>query len=101
MAKQRILVPNDGSAFCRQIYPHILRFFSPEQTEIILLRVGHAPEGHVALPPRPSGVDVSLNMYETPQDAELAMHPIYASQERDSVAAELKGALFGRRPPVD
>ena len=41
MTKQRILVPNDGSAFCRQIYPHLLKFFPPEETELILLRVGH------------------------------------------------------------
>ena len=94
MTRQRILVPNDGSAFCRQIYPHIQKFFPPEQTQIILLRVGHAPEGHVAMPPRPSGVDVNLNMYETQQDAELAAHPIYASQERDSAAADLSAALL-------
>ena len=100
MARQRILVPNDGSAFCLQIYPHIQKFFPPEETELVLLRVGHAPEGHVALPPRPSGADVNLNMYDTPQDAEFAMHPIYASQERDSAAAELTSALMEDARPL-
>jgi len=93
MTKQRILVPTDGSAFCRQIYPHLLKFFPPEQTQLILLRVGEPPEGHVALPPRPSGLDVTMTAYASDRDANLAHHPIYASQEWESAAAEIRNDL--------
>lgn len=51
--KNRILVPNDGSQFSRQIYPHIGKFVPPEDTELILLHVGAQPEGMVGTPPRP------------------------------------------------
>ena len=94
MMKDRVLVPNDGSAFCRQIYPHIRRFLVAADTEIILLRVGHQPEGHVGSPPRPAALDVSPTMYDSHADAEFAAHPIYASQERESAEAALRSELL-------
>jgi nucleotide-binding universal stress UspA family protein len=93
MTKDRVLVPNDGSAFCRQIYPHIQRFLVAKDTIIILLRVGQLPEGHVGAPPRPAALDVSPTMYDTHSDAEFAAHPIYASQERDSATAAIRSEL--------
>ncbi len=95
MPMQRILVPNDGSDFCRQIYPHLLKFFPPEQAELILLRVGDAPSGHTPLPPRPTGYDASMSMYASNRDANLALHPIYASQEWESAVAEVRSELSG------
>ncbi|MCB0050775.1 MAG: universal stress protein [Caldilinea sp.] len=93
MRKHRVLVPNDGSAFCRQIYPHLLKFFPPDETELTLLRVGHAPSGHVPAPPRPAGYDGSSVTFASHRDANLALHPIYASQEWDSAVAEIEGDL--------
>ena len=92
--KNRILVPNDGSQFCRQIYPHIAKFVPPEDTELILLRVGAPPEGMVGAPPRPAAMNVSVPMYDTHQDAQMAAHPIYASQEYDSAEAEIRRTLL-------
>jgi nucleotide-binding universal stress UspA family protein len=94
VTKHRILVPNDGSQFCRQIYPQITKFIPPEDTELILLRVGHQPEGLVGTPPRPAAMNVSVPMYDTPRDAEYAAHPIFASQEYDSAAAEIKRSMI-------
>ena len=94
MIKNRILVPNDGSEFCRQIYPHITKFIPPEDTELILLRVGSQPEGMVGAPPRPAAMNVSVPMYDTHQDAQMAAHPIYASQVYDSAEAEIKRAML-------
>lgn len=93
MTKLRILAPNDGSAFCRQIYPHLLKFFPPEHTQLILLRVGEAPEGLTPQPPRPSGFDVTMTAYASERDANLARHPIYASQEWESAVAEIRNEL--------
>jgi len=95
MTKQTILVPNDGSAFCRQIYPHLLKFFPPEQNQLILLRVGAAPAGRVPAPPRPTGYDGTVTMYANDRDVNLAIHPIYASQEWDSAVAEIHSDLAG------
>jgi nucleotide-binding universal stress UspA family protein len=92
--KHRILVPNDGTQFCRQIYPQIAKFIPPENTELILLRVGHQPGGLVGTPPRPAAISVSVPMYDTSRDAEYAAHPIYASQEYDSAEAEIKRTLI-------
>lgn len=93
MTKQRILIPNDGSLFCRQIYPHLLKFFPPEDTQLILLRVGEALEGLTPLPPRPTGYDASMMAYASDREATLARHPIYASQEWDSTVAEIRSEL--------
>lgn len=93
MSKQRVLVPNDGSAFCRQIYPHLLKFLRPEETTLILLRVGQPQAGLIGMPPRPAGIDASMTAYETHKDAEYAAHPIYASQEMESAVGAVKAEL--------
>jgi nucleotide-binding universal stress UspA family protein len=94
MTKQRVLVPNDGSEFCRQVYPVLLKFFAPEQTELVLLRVGHHPAGMVGAPPRPASMNMSLTMFNTHQDAEQAAHPIFASQEWESAEAEIRRQML-------
>lgn len=94
MKKQRVLIPNDGSEFSRQIYPHLLKFCVPAQTELVLLRVGHHPTGLVGAPPRPAAMNVGLNMFDTHQDAELAAHPIFASQEMESAQGEIRRLLI-------
>ncbi|MBW7885481.1 MAG: universal stress protein [Caldilineaceae bacterium] len=94
MTKHVVLVPNDGSEFCRQIYPHLMKLCHPEETRIILLRVGEPPEGHVATPPRPAGYDSGLTMYASHGDATMALHPIYASQEWESAVAEIQSELM-------
>lgn len=95
MTKFRILVPNDGSTFCRHIYPHLIKFFPPERAELILLRVGAPPEGHTPLPPRPTGYDVAITAFASERDVTLARHPIYASQEWESAVAEVRSELAG------
>lgn len=88
MDKRKVLVPVDGSEFCRQIFPILSRFIDPATNELVLLRVGESVGGHVGAPPRPAGVDGMVMAYDTAYDAELARHPIYASQERDSLYAD-------------
>jgi nucleotide-binding universal stress UspA family protein len=88
MEKRRVLVPINGSAFGRQIFPIIARFLSPAENDLILLHVGERVTGLVGAPPRPAGVDGMVMSYDTAQDAQMAAHPIYASQERDSALAD-------------
>ena len=96
MTKLRILVPHDGSAFCRQIYPYLLKFFPPEQAELVLLRVGERPvAGTITQTPRPVSLDVTVTAYASSQEATLALHPIYASQEWESSESLLRSTLVG------
>lgn len=88
MGKRKVLVPVDDSEFCRQIFPVLTKFLDPNNTELILLRVGERITGHVGAPPRPAAYDPSMTSYDTARDAEFATHPIYASQERESALAE-------------
>ena len=93
MEKRKVLVPVDGSDFCRQIFPVIMKFLDPAANEIIFLRVGSPVEGHVGMPPRPAAIASDVMSYETARDLEFATHPIYASQERDSALATFIGEM--------
>ncbi len=87
--KNKILVPIDGSAFCTHIFPHLCRFFPPDQNEIILLRVAEDPAGRVGKPGRPATMEVDLFEYPTRKELRQSQHPIFASQERESTVADL------------
>lgn len=93
MAIHRVLIPLDGSEFSRQILRHVRAFLSSEDNELILLRVAQRPEGVSGPPARPATADVLIPMYESEQDVERAKHPIYSSQEWDSVQAALADEL--------
>lgn len=93
---RRVLVPLDGSDFSRQILPHLRAFLDPSDLELILLRVGDPPEGVTGTPARPPTAEWPFPIYyESERDADRAHHPIYSSQVRDSVQAELVDELQG------
>jgi nucleotide-binding universal stress UspA family protein len=91
MSKAKVLIPLDGSNFSRQILPHVTRFFPSQQCELVLVRVTPHPSGNVGLPPR--AIEMGVPMYESERDANLAVHPIYASQEIESLMAALQNEL--------
>ncbi len=99
--KNKVLVPVDGSAFCRQIVPILTRFLSPETNELIFLRVGEHVGGLLGAPPRPAGLDGMVLTYETQNDARLAAHPIFASQVRDSAAADFLADMRREAQPLE
>jgi nucleotide-binding universal stress UspA family protein len=101
MEKRKVLVPINGSDFGRQIFPIIARFLSPDENELIFLRVGERVTGLVGAPPRPAGVDGMVMSYDTAQDAKMAAHPIYASQERDSALAEFIAETKDEARPLE
>ena len=89
----RILIPHDGSDFSYQIFTHIVKLVSPKDSELVLLRVIPNPSGMTGAPPRPMSVDVTTPMFNSGTDAEYANHPIYASQELESLESETTEAL--------
>lgn len=93
MAMLRVLIPLDGSKFSRQILRHVRTLLSPEDNELILLRVGESPEGISGAPARPATSDSLSPVYESERDIKRAEHPIYTSQAWDSVQAALVNEL--------
>ena len=93
MPKQKVLIPLDGSDFSRQIFTHVLKFIHPADSDLTLLRVAPPPSGEVPGPMRPASTDDLTPMFESDTDATRAKHPVYASQERDSLVAALQNEL--------
>jgi nucleotide-binding universal stress UspA family protein len=93
MSKHKILIPLDGSKFSQQILAKVRNFFSPADTELILLRVAPAPHGLVGMPAQPMSVQWPVPTYASHQDIKLAKHPIYTSQIWDSQVAMLENEL--------
>ncbi|MCB0045973.1 MAG: universal stress protein [Caldilineaceae bacterium] len=98
---QTILVPMDGSVFCKQIFPHLQNLFPPTDNKLILLRVGDNADGMVGKPPRPVSPDMSVESYETQRDVRSAAHPIYASQAWESAVAELDMDMLDERQALE
>ena len=90
---KRILIPLDGSDFSRQIFSQVRKIFSPQETEVVLLRVIPQANGIVAHPPRPVSADIPMPVFESASDIEYANHPIYASQALETLEAETLEAL--------
>ena len=94
MSKHSILVPTDGSDFSRQVFSHIREYLPAEENELTLIRVSATPHGHVGHPAKPAAPDSTVPMYESRHDVVEAQHPIYASQEQASTAADLQRKLL-------
>jgi nucleotide-binding universal stress UspA family protein len=94
MAKQRILVPLDESAFSREVIPHVQRLFGPQGFQLMLLRVALQPAGITADPPRAASSAWTAPLYNSAEDASRARHPIYASQQEASTGAALAGEML-------
>jgi nucleotide-binding universal stress UspA family protein len=90
MAQHKVLIPVDGSEFSRQIFPVVSQFLAPEENSIILLRVAEKSGGHTGHPARVMGMDPTVPVYEYEQDLRESQHPIFASQEMESVAASVR-----------
>lgn len=93
MTLHQVLIPVDGSAFSRQIFDHVMQFLPPQDNALILLRVGDPPPGHVGHPARVAMLEGTMVSYETSRDVKEAAHPIYASQERESMEAEFRAEM--------
>jgi len=94
MSKQKILVPLDGSDFSRRILPQIRQFFVADHVQLHLLHVAESPSGRVPAPSVPASSEyMDAPYFHSSQDANRSHHPIYASQERDSLLALLQDDL--------
>jgi nucleotide-binding universal stress UspA family protein len=97
---RNILIPLDGSEFSAQIIATVKTFFAPQDNALVLYRVGALPEGHLGLPPRPTGTGADVPLYDSARDIELEQHPIYASQEADTQRSVLLDELESLAQPL-
>lgn len=91
MAKNRILVPLNQSESSHRIIDCITSLMPPGGNELILY--------FVTRPPSPAGFgepDLSAGYVPQPGDVPVlpTLHPIYESQQRDSIKAHVKAELM-------
>ena len=93
MAKNKVLIPVDGSRFSLAVVPHVRRHLGPAENDLILIRVGEEPSGWNVEPARPVAVDFDGSMYSSPTAPQGGQHPIYATQEEESRRAAMEDEL--------
>lgn len=95
--KTRILIPTDGSQFSEQIVTQVQGFFTPENTELIVMRVGEPVYSNIAA--RAELAREAMTFGDTmrhisEREIEAAYHPIYADQIETNQRAELETTLI-------
>ncbi len=94
MVTTKLLVPLDGSAFSRQILPHLRRLFPPEACALLLLHVAQPPVSADALAyPMSVGSDYAFYTYGGVAGAAASRHPIYDSEELQDFRRRLEDEL--------
>jgi nucleotide-binding universal stress UspA family protein len=90
----KLLIPLDGSAFSRQILPHLRRLFSPEACALQLLHVAQPPVSADALAyPMSVGTDYAFYTYGSISGAAASRHPIYDSEDLQDFRRTLEDEL--------
>ena len=92
MAKQRVLIPVDGSDASLQILPQVRKLLRPGETEIVLFRVGVEPEGWAEGPDRQLAVNFDGSIFPS-QGQPRPSHQIYATQEEESRRTAIEDEL--------
>jgi nucleotide-binding universal stress UspA family protein len=89
--KNKVLIPLNGSGYSRTILPYIEKFISPQENKLILFFVTKPPKSlGIAAPDPASGY--ALKPGGEPVGPEP--HPIYASQQEDSIKAHVEADLL-------
>ena len=91
MTKNRILVALNQSELSQKIVPSVEQLFSPDNNELILYYVTRAPAAAGFGDP-----DLSAGYAPQPGDQSVlpTLHPIYESQQRDSIKAHVRAELL-------
>ncbi len=91
MSKNKILIALNQSELSQQVIPAIERMFVPDSCELVLY--------YVTRPPGAAGFgepDLSAGYAPLPGDQPVmpTLHPIYESQQRDSIKAHVRAELL-------
>ncbi|WP_424947130.1 universal stress protein [Candidatus Spongiihabitans sp.] len=91
MSKNKVLIPLNQSALSQKILPHVEKFISANENELILFFVTKPPSGIGFGEP-----DLGAGYVPMPGDEPVrpTLHPIYASQQQDSIKAHVEAELM-------
>ena len=90
MPKNRVLIPLTQSQLSQQILPHVENFIPAQENDLILFYVTNPPS-NVGL----GEPDLSAGYLPLPGEENItpALHPIYATQQEDSIRAHVEAEL--------
>jgi nucleotide-binding universal stress UspA family protein len=91
MSRNKILIALNQSELSQKVFPSVERLFPADENELVLY--------FVTKPPRAAGFgepDLSAGYTPQPGDepAKPTLHPIYESQQRDSIKAHVRTELL-------
>ena len=91
MSKNKVLIPLNQSALSQKILPHVEKFISANENDLILFFVTKPPSGLGFGEP-----DLGAGYVPMPSDEPVrpTLHPIYASQQQDSIKAHVDTELM-------
>lgn len=91
---KKILVPCDGSELAkRTVFPYVEDLGKQTGAEVTLLQVIHAPSGRSGAHFRAGAPEIPISLPETPDDVDIAQHPIYRDQEIASAEQEARRSV--------
>ena len=91
MAKQKVLIPLNQSELSQKILPYVERFISADENELILYFVTKPPSGVGFGKP---DLGAGYVMLPGEEIVKPTLHPIYATQQEDSIRAQVKTDLM-------
>jgi nucleotide-binding universal stress UspA family protein len=91
MPKNKILIPLNQSELSHKIFPHVEKYLCAEENDLVLFYITKPPRGAGFGATRP-GVGKILKPGIEPTDP--STHPIFASQQEDSIIAHVEAELI-------
>jgi nucleotide-binding universal stress UspA family protein len=91
MSNNEILIPLTQSLLSQEIFPHIKKFFASSSNDLTLFFITKPPTGAGF-----GKIDGSTDYVHMPGDgsARPSLHPIYATQQQDSIKAHVEAELI-------
>lgn len=91
MSKNKVLIPLNQSALSQKILPHVEKFISAKENDLILFFVTKPPSGSGFGEP-----DLGAGYVPMPGDKSVkpTLHPIYASQQQDNIKSHVEAELM-------
>jgi nucleotide-binding universal stress UspA family protein len=91
MSNNKILIPLNQSLLSQEIFPHIEKFFASSSNDLTLFFITKPPTGAGF-----GKIDGSTDYVHMPGDgsARPSLHPIYATQQQDSIKAHVEAELI-------
>lgn len=91
MPKNKVLIPLNQSEFSLKILPHVEKYLSADENDLILFYVTKPPRGAGFGAPEPGAGHILKPGIEP---AGPTPHPIFATQQEDSIKAHVEAELM-------